>query len=313
MATGKKRHILVMFHAGKDYIDRSMVLGIRRQLDRAIKTPPGRTEIDLWLDSPGGDAHAAYKLALDLRARANTLRVAIPDVAKSAATLLALAMDEIYLAAGSELGPLDIQLSHPHRESEVISGLDVVGSLSYISEFAIQLAVTGGAEILRYTGLSRKDVLGPMLDFVAQYLRPCIEQIDPHLTRRAYYQLQIGEKYAVDLLRRRSVAKVHRLNEDQAKRVAYRLVNHYPVHEFVIERASAKDDLELPIIGLETYDKREDLDRLHDSWCIEAKSSIVQLVETPIDKKKSKPARKKAAAKKGGSRGADTTKIKGVA
>jgi len=295
-----------------------MVLDIKRRLDREIPTQREQTQIDVWLDSPGGDAHAAYKLALDLRARAKVLRVAIPDLAKSAATLLSLGMDEIYLAPGADLGPLDVQLSHPHRESEVISGLDVVGSLSYMSDFAVQLAVTGGLELLRYTGLSRKEVLGPMLEFVANFLRPCIEQIDPHLTRRAYYQLTVGERYAVDLLMRRSVGKAHQLREDQARAIAHRLVNHYPVHEFVIERTSAQKELDLPIMELEAYDKRHDLESLHASWCAEPKQSILRLQEIGAKKSgapKSKRIKAKTAktARKEESRGTGAAKVKGAA
>lgn len=76
-------------------------------LEDGIAEPRENVELDLWLESPGGDAHAAYKLALLLRAHASRLRVVIPDYAKSAATLLTLAADEIYVAPVAELGPLD--------------------------------------------------------------------------------------------------------------------------------------------------------------------------------------------------------------
>jgi len=310
-----KKHVLVIFKSGS--ISRPTVLDIKKKLYQSITTPPDKTQIDLWLDSPGGDAHAAYKLALDLRAKAGLLRVAIPDLAKSAATLLTLGMDEIFMDPGADLGPLDVQLSHPHRESEVISALDVVGSLNYLSEIAVELAISGGADLLEYTRLSRKDVLVPMLDFVAQFLRPCVEQIDPHMTRRAKYQLEVGERYAVDLLKRRAVGVGHKLREDQARALAHHLVHDYPVHEFVIDRKSAKEELNLPIKDLEMYDGLKELRELHNLWCTDSTSPIIQVIDMP--KKKKKPLKNKKTLdgkrtkKRGTKHAAKKPKIKGVA
>ncbi len=88
---------LILFQGGRDEINRLMVQRIQTQLDREITTPREQNEIDIWIESPGGDAHAAYKLILDLRQRCKRLRAVIPDYAKSAATLLALGVDEIYM------------------------------------------------------------------------------------------------------------------------------------------------------------------------------------------------------------------------
>ena len=81
-------------------------------MEEEIESPKECTEIDVWLDSPGGKANAAYKIALLLRSRAAKLRVVVSDYAKSAATLLVLAADEIYMAGAAELGPLDAQIGY---------------------------------------------------------------------------------------------------------------------------------------------------------------------------------------------------------
>ncbi len=44
-----------------------------------------------------------------LRHAAAHIRIVILDIAKSAATLLALAGHEIYMATGAELGPMGVQ------------------------------------------------------------------------------------------------------------------------------------------------------------------------------------------------------------
>ena len=60
------------------------------ELSRALAALelPGKdqTTVDLWLDSPGGSARDAYKIALLLRSVASHIRVVIPDYAKSAAS-----------------------------------------------------------------------------------------------------------------------------------------------------------------------------------------------------------------------------------
>src|SRR5690349_379175 len=121
MPSKQTRYVLAIFQ-GRGHtaqlrtISRSLVAHVQRLLDNTVKTSKSRTEIEIWLDSPGGDAHAAYKLWLDLRSRCRRLVVVIPDLAKSAATLLALGADEIVMAPAAELGPLDVQISHPDRE-----------------------------------------------------------------------------------------------------------------------------------------------------------------------------------------------------
>jgi len=67
--------------------------------------------LDLLLQSPGGDIDIAEKLVYMLRQRASSLRVVVVERAKSAATLIALAADEILMSSTSELGPIDPQVT----------------------------------------------------------------------------------------------------------------------------------------------------------------------------------------------------------
>ncbi|MFO8006515.1 MAG: ATP-dependent Clp protease proteolytic subunit, partial [Candidatus Brocadiia bacterium] len=69
--------------------------------------------IDLVLQSPGGSIDAAEKVVYMCRELASRFRVIVPEYAKSAATLIALASDEVIMGITSELGPIDAQLSGP--------------------------------------------------------------------------------------------------------------------------------------------------------------------------------------------------------
>lgn len=94
---------------------------------------PG-SSIDLMLHSFGGDVDAAEKLISMLRAAVVSgaaLRVIVPDVAKSAGTLMALGADEIVMSDTSELGTIDPQITLKDGK-----GNDIVHSvLSYLDAF----------------------------------------------------------------------------------------------------------------------------------------------------------------------------------
>lgn len=68
-------------------------------------------ELDLFLHSPGGSAEAAEAIMRYLRTRFDHIRVIVPVAAMSAATMMALAADEIVMGAHSQLGPIDPQLT----------------------------------------------------------------------------------------------------------------------------------------------------------------------------------------------------------
>lgn len=65
--------------------------------------------IDMIVSGPGGDIEAAYLMARTLRRRFRIDAAYVPWLAKSAATILCLAAEEIVLAELGELGPLDAQ------------------------------------------------------------------------------------------------------------------------------------------------------------------------------------------------------------
>ena len=66
--------------------------------------------LDLILHSPGGSLEATEAIVSFLRSRFSHIRVIVPAVAMSAATMLACAADEIILGEHSFLGPIDPQL-----------------------------------------------------------------------------------------------------------------------------------------------------------------------------------------------------------
>lgn len=65
--------------------------------------------LHLVLASPGGDPEVAVRLLRSLQAATPELTIIVPDMAKSAATLMCLGADKILMAPSSDLGPVDPQ------------------------------------------------------------------------------------------------------------------------------------------------------------------------------------------------------------
>lgn len=70
-------------------------------------------ELDLILHSPGGSPESAEAIVSYLRSRFSYIRVIVPQLAMSAATMIACAADEIVLGEHSFLGPTDPQILLP--------------------------------------------------------------------------------------------------------------------------------------------------------------------------------------------------------
>ncbi|MDE0571804.1 ATP-dependent Clp protease proteolytic subunit [Demequina sp. B12] len=66
-------------------------------------------ELHLMLSSPGGDGEVAVRLVRAMQSRCSKLTIIIPDMAKSAATIMCLGANEILMSPSSDLGPVDPQ------------------------------------------------------------------------------------------------------------------------------------------------------------------------------------------------------------
>jgi serine dehydrogenase proteinase len=76
--------------------------------------------LDVLLHSPGGSPDAAEGIVSLLRSRFNHLRFIVPHMAKSAATMICCAGDEILMDERGELGPIDPQMQLIRADGRVI-------------------------------------------------------------------------------------------------------------------------------------------------------------------------------------------------
>lgn len=133
--------------------------------------------ISVIMDSPGGQAKAAYQLAHLFRSHCGGFNVYIPEWAKSAATLFALGASQIYLSKHAELGPLDVQVFDADREG-FCSALDEVQALERLNAFALQAVDTGMILFRARSMKSLNSLLPPVQHFIAEMLRPLFEKIN---------------------------------------------------------------------------------------------------------------------------------------
>src|SRR6266849_7360344 len=115
--------------------------------------------LEILVHSPGGHAHVAYRLAKYFRGHCKRLNIIIPMLAKSAATLLCLNADTVYMGEFAELGPLDAQLRDELEKGfDYFSPLDEFKSMEFMKEYATGILDYFG-HALAERGMSVKQAL----------------------------------------------------------------------------------------------------------------------------------------------------------
>lgn len=89
--------------------------------------------LDVLLDSGGGDLDSAYKILQILKSYAKRVTVVVPFYAKSAATLIALGADRLQMCRAGELGPVDPQVLDPDS-GMMVPALSIKNAMDFINE-----------------------------------------------------------------------------------------------------------------------------------------------------------------------------------
>lgn|GEM_PF-388471 len=84
--------------------------------------------LHVLLASPGGDGETAIRIVRSMQSRCTDLTILVPDMAKSAATILCLGADKILMGPGGDLGPVDPQMQIGGRAlasaKEIVEAVD---------------------------------------------------------------------------------------------------------------------------------------------------------------------------------------------
>ncbi len=271
----------------------STFIAISQSLRATALPEKARTTVDLWLDSPGGSARDAYKIALLLRSVASRVRVVIPDYAKSAATLLSLVADEIYMGPAAELGPLDVQLDYEKNPGTRVSALDRIGNLNQITEAARDIVLGLGGEVQSTTRLGRGETVSAMAGLASSLLQPLVSQVDPTILHQSNRMLKEAAEYGRRLMLTRQGCP-----RELAVSLPQRLTKDYPTHGYAISLEEAAE-LGLPVKPIAEYEFCEQVLACYEENQASRTNVVDVLTVIEIagaeDKHEAKPKKKKSA------------------
>ena len=201
-----------------------------------------RPNVLLYLTTPGGDAHAAYRVSRCLQRSYRTyledigergkFSIYVHTLCKSAGTLLALGADELILAQTAELGPIDVQLRKTEEVGERISGLTPVQALQTLETQARGLFKRSFRQ-MRFDGqLSFPTRLAAEMavKMTVGLMEPIYGQVDPMRLGEVERFVKIAYEYG------------ERLATSNVKdKIIEQIITGYPSHEFVIDRREARE------------------------------------------------------------------------
>lgn len=205
------RPLLVYVARADGPIDHTDILGFGDLLEEH-----DHPNADLLLQSPGGDIDRAEKIVVMCRSRCKGFRVIVPESAKSAATLIAIASDQIVMSDTSELGPVDPQIRIP------TSG-------GY--EYRPAQSILDGLKSIKDEAKEAGNVLSP-----AYY--PLLQQLDPALIDFCNKAIKRSERFAIKWLEKYMLKN----SPEEAKKIAKKLLDvaEYLSHGAVIDHLEAK-------------------------------------------------------------------------
>ena len=183
-------------------------------------------KLDLILESPGGSGEVAEDIIRLLRERYKEIAVIVPGWAKSAATIMAMAADEILMGPASSLGPIDAQMGW---QGKVFSAHALLEGFSKIKQEVVETGQLNKAYIPILQGISPGELQSAQnaLDFAKTLVKQWL----------AKYKFKNWDVHAS------TGAKVTDADrESRADEIAGRLCNH---GEWLTHARSLKiDDLE---------------------------------------------------------------------
>ena len=233
--------VLLKVQAVSDDFDADVIIyngGIDRGDDHNfIKLCAGRKNkkknVLFVLTTPGGDAHAAYRIARCLQSNYEKFSIFVPGWCKSAGTLLAIGAHEIIIGQFGELGPLDVQKGKPDELWETSSGLTEDSALEFLENKAFKMLVDylHGIKSLSQGQVTFGTAADVAAKLVVGQLEPVYRQIDPAKIGENARAMSIATDYGLRL-------NLHSRNLKSRKSLA-KLVSAYSSHGFVIDEKEA--------------------------------------------------------------------------
>ena len=214
-------------------------------LETALNSISGAGQINLLLHSPGGDGTIVEKIVAMCRSHMfgekRKFRVVVPNIAKSAATLLALGADQILMGYCSELGPIDPQVP-----------IVVSGMTQWVSAFAFVEARDKLMEQIAKAWKNKTPTVG-LLQQLAGLNIPFTDEMENQIGFAQKTAVTLLDKYMLSPSYPKPKARTKKATEIAKKLLSKQL---FPVHGHYIDGVTAKN------LGLEV----EVLDKNDTLW-----------------------------------------------
>jgi hypothetical protein len=280
----QRKTVVYMLGAGDPTANRPDIPMTKRTAEQLVNSLGDHRfdDLDLIVQSSGGDIHAAYLIMSMLRQRMKgegELIACVPSRAQSAATLLCLGADKILLGELGALGPLDAQIRVGVTDAgtpNYISALHLLKALSRLQEFSLE-SFTAMASHLDAHQASHDDQIKYGIEYSQAITRPLFEHIQSGEVGYWDQMLKTGEEYGRRLLERGDlVMKDIEINrKDHIKSIVHQLVFEYPSHELVIDRGV----LEELSLRAELIPEDEDARRISRQFADCASETLIMLVD----------------------------------
>jgi hypothetical protein len=194
---------------------------IPQLLDQLDEIPNGNKSVDLLVVSHGGDPMTAWRAMTLLHERVDNVAVLVPQVAYSAATMLAMGANEIVMHPNGNLGPVDpqIEISRPGEPPQRFGFEDLAGFLQFVKT---EVGLTDQEQIQRMFAMFCNQV-GPVPVAIA--------------ARASLLTATMGEKLLM----------LHMTDKESAKRIAESLNKKFFNHGYPVSRREAKEEIGLAI------------------------------------------------------------------
>jgi hypothetical protein len=185
--------------------------------------------INLFLYTVGGDALAGWAIVSLVREFCGKLGVIIPFRALSCGTLIALGADELIMAKGAQLSPVDPSLASPYNP---MPPGQILG--------AVPLPVSV-EDVIGYLKLARDEAGIKKDEGISKIMAVLSEKVHPMALGAVYRSREQIRLLAKKLL------TMHEKDPKKIKKLVDTLTKELPSHQYLISRREAKDELGLKV------------------------------------------------------------------
>lgn len=209
-------------------------------------------KLNLFLYTSGGDALAGWGIVSLLREFCKSFGVIVPYRALSCGTLISLGADEVIMAKGAQLSPVDPSLASPYNPQ---------APGSQMQPGAVQLLPVSVEDVMGYLKLARDEVGIKGDEGLAKIVGFLSEKIHP-LALGAVYR----SREQIAFLARKLLTS-HEKDKAKIDKMVDTLSRALPSHQYLITREEAKD------IGIRVVESPGQSDQLvwtlykeYESW-----------------------------------------------